>query len=184
MNGTIKHRYLMAAGGLMFAVASLVSTVTPAAAQTPPHTTCSVDGIGEQGPAIRMRRDVGVRTSPDFTGVTLEPGQTGRVSSSGSVSPGRNMADVGPEGLAAAPAPDDDDWPMPGAPRYGVYALILELDDDELDVTEHKVWVGADSGCFTYQGRSPGLLALGINDDSALDNRGDFEAVIDLYPMP
>src|SRR5215207_8592370 len=76
MNATIKHRYVVAAGGLMFAAASLVSAVTPVAAQTPPRTSCSVGGMGEQSPAIRMRRDVGVRTSPDFTGVTLEPGQT------------------------------------------------------------------------------------------------------------
>jgi len=173
----------VAAGGLMFAAASLVSAVTPVAAQTPPRTSCSVGGMGEQSPAIRMRRDIGVRTSPDFTGVTLEPGQTVRIYASGSVSPGRRTAGIGPEGLTGSPAPHGDAWPMPGSPRYGVYALILELDSDDPDVTEHRVWVGADSGCFTYQGRYPGLLALGINDEFSLDNRGDFEAVIDLYPM-
>lgn len=157
----------------VLAVAAALITSTTAPARAGGSDALARCWVGAPGNA---NASVVVNQNPATFGYRYQvwPGDVLRVSATGAIKP-----DSWPWTVRYSPnganelAPGGGHWPAPGLRKF---SLIGNIND-----TGQKLALGSDSGCLVYTGPVQTFLWLQINDDSVLDNSGQWNAVIRQY---
>ena len=169
--------------GAVVAIRSYVA-VLPSSGSLPPGTVYSPSPSRQR---IATRR-VFVNAAIDWNTVfnNIEDGDalivrdvTGRVSLGGFLG---SAGDSGPEGRVGDPA--GSSYPVPGAPRFCLIALVGVLENDgTVTAVAGPFFVGA-AGTVTVNVPNPPprplSFFLGVNDDVMSDNNGSFDCAVDL----